>query len=325
LSDLEKTEEFSEPAEILNNAPEELTRFTPPPMKERSWMVFVIPAGIAIVINLFIFGFLLIQAGAFFTQYPFWDFFFGTTWNVNNNQFGYLPMAYGTFVVVLIALLIAIPLGLCVSIFLAEIAPGKLRSMIKTIVELLAGIPSIVYALLGIWYVGPWVAEITGKNSGWNGITGGVILAVMILPTIVTLSDDALRGVPKDQKEAAFALGSTRWQVVHKVSLPLASPGIFSSIILGLSRAFGETIVVLIVTGNTPNIAMPFWNFTIAIRTMTANLVAEMGDLTIGSTAYEALLTGGLVLFIVSFAFNYIGSIFQRKMMKKYTAFKANA
>jgi phosphate transport system permease protein len=325
LSDLEKTEDLSEPVEVTQNAQKELIRFTPPPMKERSWLVFVIPAGIVIVINILIFGYLLYRAGLFFGEYPIWEYFFGTVWNVAYQEFGYLPMVYGTFVVILIALVIGVPLAFSVSIFMAEIAPGRIRSSIKVIVELLAGIPSIVWALIGIWYVVPLVAKMTGQNSGWNGISGGIILAIMILPTIVTLSDDALRGVPNDQKEAAYALGSTHWQVIHKVSVPIASPGIFSAIILGLARAFGETIVVLIICGNTPNIPALFFNFTVPIRTMTANLVAEMGDTQIGSIAYNALLAGGLVLFIISFVINYLGSRMQRRMMKKYSAFRANA
>jgi len=296
----------------------------PPSIKERSWLIFAIPATFAILINVLIFVFLLSLGVTFFTQYSPIDFFFGTTWNSQLNVFGFLPMVYGTFVVVLIATLIAVPLGFGVSIFVSEIATPRLRSGIKVIIELLAGVPSIVYALMGMWYVVPFVGQVFGGRSGWNGISGGLVLSIMILPMIVTLSDDALRGVPKELKEAGYALGSTKWQVIHKVSLPLASPGMFTAIILAISRAFGETIVVLIITGNAPVIPNPFWDFTQSIRTMTANIVAEMGDATIGSEQYNAMLVSGLILFCVTFVFNYVGSLYQRRMTKKYAAFKTS-
>ncbi len=294
-------------------------------MKERSWMVFAVPASFAILIFVLIFVYLLLRGISFFSLYSPFDYFFGTTWDPRNGVFGFVPMGYGTFAVVLIATLIAVPIGFSVSIFLTEIAPPRIRSSFKIIIELLAGIPSIVYALIGIWYVVPLINQIFGGASGWNPISGGIVLSVMILPIIITLSDDALRGVPVEQKEAAYALGSTKWQVIHKVSLPLASPGMFSAIILALSRAFGETIVVLLITGNTPNIPNPFWDFTQPIRTITANIVAELGDAMPGSLEYDGILVSGLILFLITFMFNYVSSRFQRRMLKKYTAFKASS
>jgi len=308
---------------IEGHLPIGLTPSPPSPQKEQSWMVFILPASFAIILNILIFVFLMLWGVAFFTQYSPIDYFFGTTWDPRNGVFGFVPMGFGTFAVVLIATIIAVPIGFCVSIFLAEIAHPRIRSTFKVIIELLAGIPSVVYALIGIWYVIPLVHSIFGGASGFNPISGGVVLSIMILPIIITLSDDALRGVPSDQKEAAYALGSTKWQVIHKVSLPLASPGMFSAVVLALSRAFGETIVVLLITGSTPNIPNPIWDFTQPIRTITANIVAELGDAMPGSIEYEGILVSGLVLFAITFLFNYVSSRFQRRMFKKYTAFKA--
>ncbi len=281
---------------IESSRPSALSPFKPSPMKERSWMVFAIPKSFAVLIISLIFVFLVTFGIRFFARYSPIDFFFGTEWDSRNNLFGFLSMAYGTFAVVLVATIIAVPVGFATSIFLSEIAPPRVRSSLKVIIELLAGIPSIVYALIGIWYVVTLLNQVFGGASGWNPISGGIVLSVMILPIFITLSDDALRGVPVDQKEVAYALGSTKWQVIHKVSLPLASPGMFSALILALSRAFGETIVVLLITGNTPNIPNPFWDFTQPIRTITANIVAELGDAMPGSLEYDGILVSGLIV-----------------------------
>jgi phosphate transport system permease protein len=220
--------------------------------------------------------------------------------------FGLVPLFVGSLLVTVIALLIAVPLGIAGAAFLAELAPPGLRNWMKPAVELLAGIPSVVIGFVGLLVVAPWLKQAFGLPTGLSALTGGIMLAIMALPTIVTVSEDALNAVPRSFWEASLAMGATRWQTLTRVALPAASSGLIAATMLGIGRAVGETMTVLMVTGNAGVItASPLS----PVRTMTATIATEMGETVRGGDHYHALFTIGLVLFAISFVINLASDI----------------
>ena len=244
-----------------------------------------------------------------------WSYLFGQQWFYRGQQFGALPMIYGTVVVALLALLLAAPVGIGTAVFTAEILPVRARIVVKILVELLSGIPSVVYGLLGILFLRNWVyTALTPFDplSGDTLLTGALLLAVMILPTIMTLADDALRGVPNAQRQAARGLGLTRAETILAVTLPQATPGILSAVLLGLGRAFGETIAVFLVVGRQDNQwpanLLSLQPLIESGQTLTSKLGGSETNIAYGDPLHWAAMVGlGLILLALTVAVTLAG------------------
>jgi phosphate transport system permease protein len=204
------------------------------------------------------------------------------------------------------AMLLAVPIGLGCAAYLAEVAPSWVREILKPVIEILAGIPSVVLGFLGIVVVGPAIAQIFHLPNGLNAVNGSLLLAIMSLPTIISISEDAISSVPRSYKEASLALGATRWQTLIRVIVPSALSGIIASVMLGMGRAIGETMTVLMATGNA--LKMPY-HFFDAVRTMTATIAIELGEVPFGSNHYHGLFVVGFILFVMTFIVNLVADI----------------
>nr|MDO8082318.1 phosphate ABC transporter permease subunit PstC [Candidatus Freyarchaeota archaeon] len=247
------------------------------------------------------------------------NFVTGSTWYPKYLSFGILPLIAGTLVVVGGAMLIAVPIGIFSAIHLSEYCPLKIKNIIKPIIELLAGIPSVVYGFVGLIFLVPWLAGVFSLRSGQTALAGSIILSIMILPTIVTISEDAISAVPKEYKEASLALGATHFQTVWKVLLPAAISGITASIILAVGRALGETMAVLMVCGGVANMPpLSLQMFFTSVKPMTAAIAAEMGETAVGSVHYSALFGVGLVLFGITYLVNFIADLINSRFKKKF-------
>jgi phosphate transport system permease protein len=229
---------------------------------------------------------------------------FGNRWYPIEDIFGLWPLILGSLLVTLGATLIAVPLGLTTAIYLGEIAPQWQRELFKPLIEVLAGIPSIVLGFLGWVALAPLVQQL-GAPTGLTAFTGSLILAYMALPTIISISEDALYAVPKEYRDGALAIGATQWQTIRRVILPAARSGLVIAVMLGIGRAIGETMAVLMVTGNAANVPrIAPGIFFEPVRTMTATIAAEMGEVSQGSLHYNVLFGIGIVLFVITFAIN---------------------
>lgn len=295
---------------------------TPPPRLEetqeavgnkRSWQEIIVEslillAGIsAIAIILLIFFFLLREGAPAFVQLSP-DTFFGTRWYPIEEMYGLVPLLIGSLLVTVGAVVIAVPLGLTTAVYLGEFAPPWLAEILKPFIEVLAGIPSIVLGFLGWVALAPLIQTL-GAPTGLTAFTGALILAYMSLPTIVSITEDALYAVPKEYRDGSLAIGATQWQTVWRVVLPAARSGIVMAVMLGIGRAIGETMAVMLVTGNAANI--PELSAGIMfhpVRTMTATIAAEMGEVAQGSTHYSVLFAIGIVLFVITFLINSLAT-----------------
>ncbi len=265
-------------------------------------------AGVSvIVIVTLIFLFLLKEGLPTFLDIPLRQLF-GRRWYPIEGMFGLVPLLVGSLLVTVGAVIIAVPLGLITAIYLGEIAPPWLREILKPIIEMLAGIPSIVLGFLGWVALAPLIQRM-GAPTGLTAFTGSLILAYMALPTIISISEDALYAVPKEYRDGALAIGATQWQTIWRVVLPAARTGIVIAVMLGVARAIGETMAVMMVTGNAANIPKlgPGMFFS-PVRTMTATIAAEMGEVAQGSLHYSTLFGIGIVLFLVTFAINSLAA-----------------
>ncbi|HEY9125343.1 MAG TPA: phosphate ABC transporter permease subunit PstC [Bacteroidales bacterium] len=218
-------------------------------------------------------------------------------------QFGALPLILGTLWVSLGAILLALPIGLVTALYLTEVADKRVRDILKPVIELLAGIPSVVYGFFGLVVIVPIIHDVFGLSVGETALAGSIILAIMALPTIITISEDALSSTPRALKEASLALGASRWQTLYRVTIPYSKSGITAAAILGIGRAMGETMAVLMVTGNASVIPHTFLQ---PVRTIPATIAAELGEAPFGGTHFKALFALGIVLFIITFGFNLI-------------------
>lgn len=248
-----------------------------------------------------------------FSTVSVWDFITGTKWVPSSDMFGILPMIVGSFYTTAIALIIGIPVGIGCAIFLAEIAPGKLAAFLRKCVEILAGIPSIVYGFFGLVVLVPIVKSL-GGGTGLSVFAGGLILAIMILPTIISISEVSLRAVPHWYKDGSIALGASKWQTIKKVSLPTAKSGIVAGIVLGVGRAIGETMAIMLVAGNIPIFPESIFR---PVRTMTVNIVMDMGYVSNGSDHYHALYGTAIVLFVFIMIINAIVIALSRKRVAR--------
>jgi len=238
-----------------------------------------------------------------------------TRWYPIEDFFGILPLLTGSLIVTLGAGLIAIPLGLGSAIFIAEIAPRWLREILKPLVELLGGLPSVVLGFLGILVLSPNLRILLDLPTGLTALAGSLLLGAIAIPTIVSIAEDALDSVPQSYREGALAVGATRWQTIWRVTLPAARSGVLTAVMLGIGRALGETMAVMMVTGNAPVMATRWNSLFMPARTMTATIAAEMGEVANASTHYSVLFSIGLVLFLISLAVNVTASsvIFRQK------------
>lgn len=268
---------------------------------------------ISIIIVLLIFLFLFKEALPFISRPGIGDFFH-SVWNpvsFQKEEFGLYPLITGSILVTLLATVIAIPFGIIGAVYISEIASPKEREFLKPFIEILAGIPSVVLGFFGLVIIAPFIKDLFGLNSGLTALTGAVLLAFMAIPTIMSISEDAIKSVPAAYKEASLALGASQLETIWKVVVPAALSGIVASVMLGMGRVVGETMAVMMVTGNAPVIS--FNPFT-SVRTMTATIAAEMGEVTFGSAHYSALFWVGIVLMIMTFILNLVSY----KVLKKY-------
>jgi phosphate transport system permease protein len=267
-------------------------------------------AGVSsIVIVGLIFLFLIREGTPAFLDIPLRQLF-GSRWYPIEGIFGLWPLIVGSLVVTVGAVIIAVPLGLTTAIYLGEIAPPWQREILKPLIEMLAGIPSIVLGFLGWVALAPLIQRL-GAPTGLTALTGSLILAYMALPTIISISEDALYAVPKEYRDGALAIGATQWQTIWRVVLPAARSGIVIAVMLGIGRAIGETMAVMMVTGNAAN--LPHLGpdlFVQPIRTMTATIAAEMGEVAQDSLHYNVLFGIGIVLFVITFTINSLASRF---------------
>lgn len=268
----------------------------------------------AILFVLLIFFFLLREGVPALSEVPFGEFL-TQRWYPIENYFGLLPLITGSIVVTLGATLIAVPFGVGTAIFIAEIAPRSVREVLKPLVELLGGLPSVVLGFLGILIFAPYIRVLLNIDTGLAAFTGALLLAAIAIPAVVSVSEDAIDAVPRSYREGAWALGATRWQTIWRVTLPAARSGVITAIMLGVGRAIGETMAVMMVTGNAPVMATHLGSLFAPVRTMTATIAAEMGEVANGSTHYHVLFFIGIVLFLISLLINVTASavVFRRR------------
>jgi phosphate transport system permease protein len=263
---------------------------------------------------LLIFLFLLREGLPMFLQVPL-SSILSTKWYPNFGLFGTLPLFFGSVLVTLLAILIALPLGVATAVFVREVAPRWAREILKPIIEVLAGIPSVVLGFFGMTFVAPLVREVLGAPTGLTAFSGAFILAYMALPTIISVAEDALDSVPRGYRDAGLAMGATKWQTIWRVVVPAARSGILTAVMLGMGRAIGETMAVMMVTGNAAVMPTSLASLLRPVRTMTATIAAEMGEVARGSTHYHALFGIGIALFVLTFLINLAAAkaIFQKK------------
>jgi phosphate transport system permease protein len=287
-------------------------------LKESAIKAFFFANGvIAILVLIGVFGLLLSTAIPAFREINILEFIGSKKWDPTSPEkaeYGILSMIVSTLMVTTGALAIAIPVGIGVAAYLSDVAHWRVREILKPIIEILAGIPSVVVGFLGIVLFGPVIAKLFHTSNGLNAANGSFLLAIMALPTIISISEDSLTTVPLAYTEASLALGASRWQTLVRVKIPAALSGIIASCMLGMGRAIGETMTVLMATGNAR--AFPH-GFLDSIRTMTANIAIELGEVPYYTTHYYALFAIGLVLFIMTFVVNLIADIVLHKFQER--------
>lgn len=243
---------------------------------------------------------------------------FSYNWNASTEEFGILSMCYGTIAVTLIALLLAVPLGILTAIFTSEILNPKFRIGVKSLLELLAGIPSIIYGLIGIAFFAIWLQDFFALQTGRTIFTAGFLLAIMILPTIVTLVDDALHNIPKQYREASMGLGLYKYEIIKNILLPIAKPDIYGAILLAFGRALGETMAVMLVIGSIDKIPNPFYNVLSQGQTITSKLGREIAETSFGSVHFSAMIFMGLLLFLLVFIVTLVAQRVNKKRIRLY-------
>jgi len=279
--------------------------------------LFQVSGMLAILILAGILALLLYTSIPAFKEIGFKEFLTSTRWDPTSPEkpeYGFLSMLASTFMITIGAMLIAFPLGVAVASYLSDVASPRVREIVKPIVELLAAIPSVVVGFIGLNLVGPFLARIFNQSNGLNALNGSLLLAIMALPTIISISEDSLNAVPAAYSEASLALGANVWQTLVKIKIPAASSGIIASLMLGMGRAIGETMTVLMATGNAR--AFPH-GFLQSVRTLTANIAIELGEVPFFSTHYYALFALGLVLFLITFFINLSADVILEKQKRK--------
>ncbi len=283
----------------------------------RRWdkAIFFLGANVSLIALGLIFFFIFWEALPLFHKVSIVEFF-GPTWLPTSNppQFGALPMIAGSVLVTISALVVAIPIGFATAAFIAEIASGILKDVAKSIIEILAGIPSVVYGFFGLAVLAPFIQAVFNLPTGRTALTASIILAVMALPTIASLAEDALTAVPASYREASMAVGATRWQTIWRVTIPAAGSGLLGAAILGMGRAIGETMAVLMVAGNSPQLTTSLLK---PVRTITAGIALEMAETPFGSLHYHALFSLGALLLVITLAMNWTAEWFRGHVARR--------
>lgn len=273
---------------------------------------FIFVNGIVSIIILgLILALLVYNSARFFISYPAYNFFGGLKWVPTHDKFGFVPLFMGSLLTTFASIIIAIPLGIGSAIYIGELAPKVIREILKPIIEVLATIPSVVIGFIGLKIAVPIIKNIFNLSIGLTALTAAVMLAFMSLPTIISISEDAINAVPNRYRYASMALGATKWETTYKIVVPSASSGMVAAVMLGLGRIVGETMVVLMLTGNSPRI---IFSILQPVRTITATIAAEMGETVQGGLHYSALFAIGLILFLITFIINFIGDRFTRRI-----------
>lgn len=280
-----------------------------------SWVFLAGILTIAILLGIIV---LLLKEGLpAFWYTPPWEFFFGTKWYPVSDPptFGITSFFAATLWVTLVATAISVPIGVACAAYLAEVAPAKVRETVKPIIEILAGIPSVVMGFIGLMLLSPLVQSAFNLNTGLSGLTAGIMLSLMSLPIIISVSEDALRAVPDDFREASYALGATKWETIRHVCIPGALSGITAAVMLGVGRAIGETMTVLMVAGGA--LAVPV-SPTDPMMPMTAAIASGIGNAVRGGLQYQALFAIGLILFVLTLAVNLIADRVLERQKRKF-------
>ncbi len=290
----------------------------------RRWIEFGIEralfvcAAASVLVTAGIIGVLAFETVAFFGEVPITSFLFGTVWTplFTDRQFGVLPLVAGTLLVSAIAMVVALPAGVLSAIYLSEYAPSPVRRIVKPVLEILAGIPTVVYGYFALLYVTPALQQIFPSLAAFNALSPGLVMGLMILPLVSSLSEDALHAVPNGLREGAYALGATRMQAALRVVVPAAFSGISASFILAMSRAIGETMIVAIAAGQQPRLTL---NPMVSVETMTAFIVqVSLGDTPAGSLEYRTIFAVGMLLFLMTFALNMASNWLRRRFREVY-------
>jgi phosphate transport system permease protein len=285
---------------------------------DKAVQVLVFIGGIsAIVFIIGIFVFITKEGFGFLVgDFEFKEFFFSPNWRPTseaNPTYGILALVAGTASVTGLAMLVAIPFSLGAAVFIAEFATGKTREFLKVTVEMLAAIPSVVWGFIGLAMMNPLIIKLFNVPVGLNVLNAGIILGLMAAPIMTSIAEDALKAVPDRYREAAEAMGATRWQVIYKVVLPAAKNGLLGAVLLGVGRGFGETMAVLMATGHSINIPTSVFD---SVRALTATIAAELGETAAGSPHYQALFTIGIFLFVITFIINLAADLIVRGIRK---------
>lgn len=281
-------------------------------------MILAAAAGITILTTIGIIWVLLSESVGFFSHVSVWDFLTDTQWTplFADKHFGIMPLFAGTLLTTLIAIALALPVGLTVAVYLSEYAPRSFRNIIKPLLEILAAVPTVVYGYFALSVVTPFLQKIYPDLAGFNALSAGIVMGIMIIPLISSLSEDALYAVPKSLREASYGMGATRFQTAFKVLVPSASSGIIVSVILAISRAVGETMIVAIAAGQQPRLTL---DPTVPIETITTYIVqVSMGDVARGTPEYQTIFAAGLTLFIFTLVLNNISIRIKRRFQQKY-------
>ena len=282
-------------------------------LSERTIISLITLCGISAIIFVFGIFFFIFREGWPFLQdvFNFNDFFLNIKWkptSVGDKQYGILGMIAGTCVVTVIAMAVAVPFGLGAAVFISEVCGKRTKEVFKVLIEMLAAIPSVVWGFIGMLVLGPIIKRYTGALTGVNALNGGLVVGMMSLPLIVSIADDAIRAVPDTYREAAEALGATRWQMIRKVIFPAAKGGLLAAVLLGVGRAVGETMAVAMAAGSAVNVPIdadfPYLHVLTPVKTLTAVIRSELGEAGDGSRHWQALFVIGIVLFTITFVVN---------------------
>jgi phosphate transport system permease protein len=307
----------SEIGKKTNSQP--LKRKTSTKIKERAIEgILLLSALSSIFITLSIVFILFYEASGFFRDVSIWEFLTGTQWTplFAQPKFGILPLVSGTLLVTGIAVLVALPVGLIVAVYLSEYAPFKVKEVAKPILELLAAVPTVVYGYFALLFLTPILRNFIPELSGFNALSPGIIMGIMIIPYVSSVSEDSMKAVPMQIREGSYAMGATKFQTAFKVVIPSAFSGIAAAFIIGISRAIGETMVVAIAAGMMPNLTL---NPIEPIQTLTAYIVGvSLGDVPHGTLEYKTIFAAGITLFFMTLFLNILGFWFRRRIREVY-------
>lgn len=268
--------------------------------------VLIAVSSMTVLIILMIILFTLGNSWTAITNINLWDFLTGESWRPSSGSYGALPLILGTILVTLGSMVFAVPIGLAAAIYISEIAPARFRNIMKPVCEIFSGIPSVVYGFFGLMVILPLLRDLFPDHLlfGSSWLAGSLVLGIMALPTVISVSEDAIHAVPRSYREASLAMGATRWETISKVVVPAAVSGISAAIILGVGRAIGETMAVMMVTGNTPMIPEPLWNIFSIVSTLTGTIASQLPESVTGSVSQSALFLLGMVLMVMVLLIN---------------------